>query len=205
MTLSGSREASQSQETASQAVVGGIQSGGQLTVTTTGDTRLEGTRIRSAGDTTVNAGGNLSVEAARDERSSSASANSVGGEVEVGKGKKGKPQVEGGKLDASVSQASNSSSNATGASMESGGAVQLSAGKTATLEGTDVTAQKGVSVDGAKVDLKVAQSSQSSEAFSADLSLAASRVTARSPTVVARALKAARPMAMETSRWSVVR
>jgi filamentous hemagglutinin len=155
--------------------VGGIQSGGNITVNTTGDTRLEGTRLRSAGDTSVNAGGNLSIEAARDERSSSASASSVGGEIEVGKGKKGKPQVEGGKLDASYADASNSSSNATGASIESGGTVKLSAGKTATLEGTDVTAQKGVSVDGAKVELKTVQSTQTSEAFSADISVAASK------------------------------
>jgi len=175
VTLSGSREASQSQENASQAVAGGIQSGGKITVNTTGDTRLEGTSLRSAGDTTVNAGGNLSIEAARDERSSSASASSVGGEVEVGKGKKGKPQVEGGKLDASYAEANNSSSNAKGASIESGGSVKLSAGKTATLEGTDVTAQKGASVDGAKVDLKTVQSTQTSDAFSADISLAASK------------------------------
>jgi filamentous hemagglutinin len=175
VTLSGSREASQSQENASQAVAGGIQSGGKITVNTTGDTRLEGTSLRSAGDTTVNAGGSLSIEAARDERSSSASASSVGGEVEVGKGKKGKPQVEGGKLDASYAEANNSSSNAKGASIESGGSVKLSAGKTATLEGTDVTAQKGASVDGAKVDLKTVQSTQTSDAFSADISLAASK------------------------------
>jgi filamentous hemagglutinin len=179
VTLSGSREASQSREDASQAVVGGIQSGGQVTVNTAGDTRLEGTRIRAAGDTTVSAGGNLSIEAARDERSSSASANSVGGEIEVGKGKKGKPQVEGGKLDASVSEAQNSSSNATGASIESGGTVKLSAGKTATLEGTDVTARQGVTVDGAKVDLQTAQSTQTRESFSADISMAVSKGDAK--------------------------
>ena len=175
VTLSGSVANDQSSESSSQAVVGGIQSGGQISINTTGDTRLEGTSIRSEGGTSVNAGGNLTIDAARDERSASASASSVGGEVEVGKGKKGKPQVEGGKLDAAYSESSSNSTEARGATIESGGPISLKAGQTASLEGTQVSAQQGVSLDAAQVNLQAAQSSQSSSALAVEASATVSR------------------------------
>ena len=170
--ISGEYATTDSQSASSTAHAGSIKSGGNVTVRTTGDTRLEGTTVQSKGDTTIDAGGNVVMDAARTTASSSGSNSDIKGSVSVGKSYGG--------VSGSVDTGSNSSSSsqAVTGSVDAGGNLTVHSGKDVKLEGTDLSAGKDakVSADG-KVQATdaVSTSESQSESFSASGSVSGSK------------------------------
>jgi hypothetical protein len=166
--ISGEYGTEDAQSQGSTAVVGTVKSGGNINVRTTGDTRLEGTRVESKGDTTLDAGGNVKVDAARTTTSSSGSSFDVKGSVNAGKGYGG----ASGSIDTS-SNSSQSSQAVTG-SVAAGGNLTVRSGKDVKLEGADVSAGKDAKITAqGKFDAAdaVSTSESESESFSASASI----------------------------------
>jgi filamentous hemagglutinin len=166
VTLSGERSDSTSNLQTSNAVVGGISAGGNVTIRSAGNARLEGTNVQGASGVNVDVGGNLEVAAARNTVSGSSLDTKVGGEVSVGKGSKG-TGVQGGKLDASVSASDQQSSSAVASTIgSSGGPVTINAGGNVRTEGTNInsgTGQSSLSAGGTvRRDAAVSTSSSNS-------------------------------------------
>jgi len=154
----------------STASAGSIASGGDIVIKTKGDTRLEGTNLGAAGDTSVAAGGNLILDAARDSTRSDKSAYDATASVSTSKSSGGGGSSSGVNAGVSggFSKSTSESSTATAGSISSGGKVTLSAGKTATLEGTTIAAGGDASISGADgVTMSAARSTSSSESYGA--------------------------------------
>ena len=149
----------------SKDVVGGISSGGPLTIQSGGDATFTGTQIASGGDAKIAAGGNLALNAAHDTSSSQSlgvDVSGAGAKGGVGTGRSAAMKKEGAGA-FSVGDSKSSSDTATGAGITSGGRVQLSSGKDTTLEGTQVKATNGIGiVAGGAVNLADAKSTSSS-------------------------------------------
>jgi filamentous hemagglutinin len=166
--ISGEYGTTESESASSNAVVGTVKSGGNVNVRTTGDTRLEGTRIESKGDTTIDAGGNVRMDAARNTASASESSMEISGEISAGK--------SSGGISGSYEESSSSSrsSEAVTGTVDAGGNLTVKSQKDVRLEGTDLSAGKDakVSADG-KVDASaaVSTSESESESFSASGSM----------------------------------
>lgn len=146
---------------ASQAVVGGINSGGKLNVSAGKDATFEGTNIASADDASISAKNNLAFNAARD--TSNSESLGVDASLELGASSgSGKSSKTGG-VSAEVEYAKEKSSTAVTGSVNSGGNLKLSSGNNTTLEGTQVGADGTVGIDaGGKVDVKAAKSTSES-------------------------------------------
>jgi filamentous hemagglutinin len=164
-SISGEYSTSESQSAGSNAVVGTIKSGGDVNVTTTGDTRLEGTKIESAGDTTIDADGSVKMDAARNTESSSGSSMGAAGSVSASKGSGG----VSGSYESSSNSAS--SSEAVTGSVDAGGDLTIRSGKDIVLEGADLSAGKDASISaGGKVEAADAVSTSQSESESLSVS-----------------------------------
>lgn len=164
-SISGEYGTSESQSAGSNAVVGTIKSGGNVNVTTTGDTRLEGTRIESEGDTTIDAGGSVKMDAARNTSSSSESSMDASGSVSASKGSAG----VSGSYDSSSKSAS--SSEAVTGSVDAGGDLTVRSGKDVVLEGADLSAGQDAKISaGGKVEAADAVSTSESESESLSVS-----------------------------------
>jgi filamentous hemagglutinin len=179
VTLTGERSDSNSNLQSSNAVVGGIEAGGNVTIRSAGNARLEGTNVQGRTGVNVDVGGNLEVAAARNTVSGSSLDTKVGGEVAVGKGNKG-TGVQGGKLDASVSASDQQSSTAVASTIgSSGGPVTINAGGNVRTEGTNInsgTGQSSLSAGGT-VRRDAAVSSSSSNSVDASLNVSATGQT----------------------------
>ena len=179
VTLSGERSDSNSNLQSSNAVVGGIEAGGNVTLRSAGNARLEGTNVQGRTGVNVDVGGNLEVAAARNTVSGSSLDTKVGGEVAVGKGGKG-TGVQGGKLDASVSASDQQSSTALASTIgSSGGPVTINAGGNVRTEGTNInsgTGQSSLSAGGT-VQRDAAVSSSSRNSVDASLNVSATGQT----------------------------
>jgi hypothetical protein len=161
----------------STAVVGGIQSGGNLTVKTTGDTRFEGTNLAAGGAATVAVGGNLSFDAAKNTSTSSSQAVNASADVTVGKksGASGSSSSKGFDAAAGYSQSNASSSDAVTGSISSGGPLNVSAGGNATFTGTALASGGDAKVAaGGDLAFNAAHSTSSSQSVGVDVSLGAS-------------------------------
>jgi filamentous hemagglutinin len=164
-TISGGYGQSSTGSSSSTAVTGGIKSGGDVTVKTTGDTRLEGTRVQSKGDTTIDAGGNVILDAARNKEQSDSSSLDVSGSVSAAKGS------AGGSFSYETSESHSRSDQAVTGSVEAGSNLTVKSGKDVKVEGADLSAGKNatVSADG-KVEMKDAVSTSQSESESVSVS-----------------------------------
>lgn len=168
-----------SAEKSTRAVVGNLDSTGNITIDTSKKTTLEGTQIRSDGDMDVQAG-SFEYQAAEDTYEQTASKESsswnVGADVSVGvnfkKGKKPKAAatvgVEGG-FARSEESSFEKGTTAVKGSMDLGGGLNVSTRKDITFEGTDVSA-KGAEIrsQSGKVDFKAARDTHETGAMAKD-------------------------------------
>ncbi|MBJ2156563.1 two-partner secretion domain-containing protein [Variovorax sp. IB41] len=154
----------------STAVVGGITSGGNLSVTTTGDTRLEGTNLAAGGGASVTTGGKLDFAAAKN--TSTSSSQDVGVDVAVSAGAKS----GSASADVSYAKSTASSNEDVAGSIKSGsGPLTIKSGGDATFTGTTIASNSDVSVAaGGNLAFNAARSVSSSESLSVDVSAAAS-------------------------------
>ncbi len=161
-SLSASASSSRNASSSSTAVVGGINAGGNLTITTTDDARFEGTNLQGGGDTTIDVGGDLTFDAARSTTSSSSSGMS--GEATLSGGATGNSLAAEGQMGSS----SSASNTAVTGSIGAGNNLTIRSGGDATFEGTDVTAggDAAIAAQG-DVTFNQATSTSSSESFGA--------------------------------------
>ena len=147
-SVSGGYGTADAKADSSNAVVGSIKSGGNLTIDATRDVKLEGTQLASGGSTTI-AGNNVSLEAAKSTASSSSTSMDVSASISVTKGTGKSSGDKSGGVEASYSESSakNASSTSTASSVAAGGNVTITA-RTGDLklEGTDVAAGKDVTL-----------------------------------------------------------
>ena len=166
----------------STAVVGGIQSGGNVTVNTAGDARFEGTKVEAGGAAAINAGGNVAFDAAKNTATSKDTA--IGASADVTVGKKGgagggSKSSKGFDVEGSYQQSTASSSDAVAGSITSGGPLSVNAGGNATFTGTALSSGGDASVKaGGNVAFDAARSTSSTQ----DVGVAASLGGATSST-----------------------
>lgn len=113
-----------SRSNSNQARTGSINSGGNVTVTSGGDTTLQGTQVQSAGDTNLSAGGQVRMESA--ESSSSEVGVQAGFSAKASKDKEGE-ESGGSSAAASVNVGSQKGSSA--ATIRSGGETRIEQGR----------------------------------------------------------------------------
>lgn len=147
-------------EKTSTARTGSINAGGNLNIKTKGDASFEGTQLESGGNASIKSGGSVEFKAARDTTESSSKSGGVS--VEVSGSKKSK----GGGFSAEYAQEDSASSTAQTASIKSGGKLDISAGKDASFEGTQLKSTSDASiVAGGNVNLKAAKDTETGTAF----------------------------------------
>ncbi|RZL55981.1 MAG: hypothetical protein EOP70_08380 [Variovorax sp.] len=152
----------------STAVVGGIQSGGNVTVNTAGDARFEGTKVDAGGAAAINAGGNVAFDAAKNTATSKDTAIGASADVTVGKkgGGGGSKSSKGFEVEGSYQQSTASSSDAVAGSITSGGPLSVNAGGNATFTGTALSSGGDASVKaGGNVAFDAARSTSSTQDF----------------------------------------
>lgn len=151
----------------STARTGSIVAGGNVNITTRGDTSLEGTNLTAGGDTSIDVGGNLEMKAARDTSSSSATSLSV--QAEVGASRENSDRK--GKAEAEASFESANSNQAQVGTISTGGNLSIRSGGNTTLEGTQIDAGGTAQVQaGGNVILQEAVSTSSEVGISAKAS-----------------------------------
>jgi filamentous hemagglutinin family protein len=161
----------------STATAGSMTTTGDLVIKISGDTRLEGTHIAALGDTTVAAGGNLVFDAARDTARSSKTAYDASASVSTSNSSGVGGATRSG-VDASVSggfsRSTAESSTATAGSINTGGKLTLTAGKSASFEGTNMSAGGDATISAKdSVTISAARSTSSSESYGARVGLSA--------------------------------
>lgn len=131
---SGNKDSAQS----STAVVGGISAGGNVSLKSGGDTRLEGTQISAGNSTDINTGGNFTFDAAKNTSSSNSKSTDVDVAVSVGK------KAGSGSAGVGYGQSSSSHDEDVAGGISSGaGGIQINTGKNATFTGTQLDTQGG--------------------------------------------------------------
>ena len=146
------------------AVVGSLNSGGGLNITTRGDTRLEGTQINVAGDTNVAAGGDVTIAAA----SNTFQSNSLSVSVSAGFDK----DKSAANLNTSVNTADEKSSEAVVSNINTGGSLNISAGRNMTIEGANIEAGGDAQLAaGGDVTFKEARNESSSNSLSVSVGI----------------------------------
>lgn len=168
-SVSGGTSKTDTNANSTTAVAGGISSGGNITIKTKGDTRLEGTNLSSTGDTAIDAGGSITFDAAKDTASSSTTSYDASASVNVGDsagGGSGKSNVDA-KVAGGYSKETASSVTATAGSIATGGNLTLNADKAVTLEGTNMAASGDATISGAEgVAINAAHSTSESKSTS---------------------------------------
>lgn len=178
-TASGSYDAGRSTDSSTTAVTGGMKSGGNMKVNTTGDAHFEGTNLEAGGDAAVKSGGSLTFDAAHNTASHTEGSENASASISASKskGSSGKGSTGMGlEAEGGFDRSSDSSSDAVTGGIKSGGKMDLSAGKDATFEGTNLESGGDMNV-GAKgnVNFNAAKSTSSSESYGADASISASK------------------------------
>ncbi len=176
LELSGEVKGNKSNESTSTAVAGGIVSKGGISIKTTGDARLEGSTLTALGDTSVEAGGKLDFDAARDTThkdsegfNASGSFTTSGGKNSLGVG----AEAAGG-----YNRSTEDTSTAHAGGVTSGGNVKLSAGKTASFEGTNIDAGGDAAISGKEgVAMNATRDTASSSSVGVNASLKLSAET----------------------------
>ena len=146
------------------AVVGSVNSAGGLNITTRGDTRLEGTQINVAGDTNVAAGGDVTIAAAANTLESNSLA--------VGAGFGFDKDKSAMNLKASVKMVDEKSSEAVVSNINTGGSLNISAGRNMTIEGANIEAGGDAQLAAAgDVTFKEARNESSSSSLDVSIEL----------------------------------
>ena len=159
-SLEASYQGSQESEKTSTARTGSINAGGNLNIKTKGDASFEGTQLESGGDASIKSGGTVDFKAARDTAESSSKSGGVSLEVS------GSKKSKGGSLEAEYAQGDSASSKAQTASVKSGGKLDVSAGKDANFEGTELKSKGDATIEaGGNVNLKAAKDTETSTSF----------------------------------------
>lgn len=159
-SLEASYAGSGESEKTSTARTGSINAGGNLNIKTKGDASFEGTQLESGGDASIKSGGTVDFKAARDTTESSSKSGSVSLEVS------GSKKSKGGSLEGEYAQSDSASSKAQTGGIKSGGKLDVSAGKDANFEGTELKSKGDASVEaGGNVNLKAATDTETSTAF----------------------------------------
>jgi filamentous hemagglutinin family protein len=151
----------------SNAVVGTVNSAGGLNINTRNDTRLEGTQLNVAGDTNVAAGGSVTIDAAHNtfQSNSTSVTASAGLDTEEGSAN----------LSVGVGVSSEKGSEAVVSNINTGGSLNISAGKNVTLEGANVAAGGDAQVAaGGDVTFKEARNEYSSNSVSVNVGIGSS-------------------------------
>lgn len=162
-----STDVSNSNSSGTNAVVGSLNSGGGLSITTRGDTRLEGTQINVAGDTNVAAGGDVKIEAARNTFEASSLSVSVSAGFDKDKGE--------ANLNVAVNTANEKSSEAVVSNINTGGSLNISAGRNLTIEGANIEAGGDAQLAaGGNVTFKEARNESSSNSLSVSVGIGSS-------------------------------
>jgi hypothetical protein len=147
-----------------------IQAGGNLTIKTTGDTRLEGTNLAAGGAAAIEAGGKLDFAAAKNTASSSSQQTGVDVGVTAGK--------TSGSSGAGVSYSESKSSlnqDVAGSIQRGSGALTLKSGGDASFTGTQLSSQQGevtVAAGGA-LNFNAARTVESSSSVGVNVSASA--------------------------------
>lgn len=130
LAMSMDMETAESRSSATEAVVGGISSGGNITINTLNDLRLEGTNILGDEDTSLIAGGDVAIDAARNTLESSATSINASAGFDTSEAAF---NAAGGYADESLR-----ASEAVEANIGSGGSLNIIAGNNASFEGTNI-------------------------------------------------------------------
>ena len=168
--LSGNFDRTTKSAEASDAVVGSIQAGENLSIRTRDDARLEGAGIKAGGNLGLDVGGKLDITAAQSTRSTSE--ETIHGALELSATKSDSGGSKGLALEGSYAKKTASGSKAAVADIAAGGDLALSTGGDARLEGTRLQAGGDADVD-VKGNLKfdAARDISRSETLSAEGSL----------------------------------
>lgn len=159
-SLEASYQGGNESEKSSTARTGSINAGGKLNIKTKGDASFEGTQLESGGDASIKSGGSVDFKAARDTTESSSKSGGVS--VELSGSKKSKS----GGVSGEYAQENSASSTAQTSSIKSGGKLDISAGKDASFEGTQMKSTGDASVEaGGNVNLKAAKDTETGTAF----------------------------------------
>jgi len=157
-----------SSASSSEAVTGGITSGGKLTVSAGKDASFEGTALQAGGDVTLE-GENVTISAAKSTASESSTNVDVGVSAKVESG--------GGEGEANVgvgTSSMNSSTSTAGSVGSSGGSVTVKARSgDVKLEGTNVDAAENVTLDAAR-NVSITATTDTYSSSSTDVSVGVS-------------------------------
>ncbi|EBZ1028096.1 hypothetical protein D7O18_26410, partial [Salmonella enterica subsp. enterica serovar Muenchen] len=162
-SVSGEYENTSKKSTSSDAVVGGINAGGDMKINTSGDAHLEGTRLSAGGQASLTSGGNVSFDAAKNTGSSSGSTATVKAGLSAEPGKVG--------VNGSVDTGHNSERHDTdvaGSISSGGGPLTIKSGGDVSMTGTHLDSKETISVEATgDLSLKAARDrkSESSTAF----------------------------------------
>lgn len=169
-----------SSSSSSTAVVGGMKSGGNLKVKTTGDANFEGTNIEADGDAGIDAGGDVNFNAARNTSESSETSWNVDASVSATKNKSKGSSGKGIEASGGYQTSEEESNEAVAGSIKSGGKLDVKAGNNATFEGTDLESGSDMSVEaGNDVAFNAAESTSSSSGWGVEASISGSTGGAR--------------------------
>jgi filamentous hemagglutinin len=159
-----STEVASESSSGSNAVVGSINSGGGLNITTRGNTRLEGTQISVGGDTNVAAGGDVRIEAARNSFQAESQSVNVSAGFD-------KDQMSAN-LNLGVNKSSESGSEAVVSNINTGGSLNISAGRNMTIEGANIEAGRDAQLAaGGNVTFNEARNEYRSDSIGVDVGL----------------------------------
>ena len=168
--LSGNFDRTTKSANATDAVVGGIKAGDSVSVRTTDNARLEGTRVEAGGDARLDIGGKLDMSAATSTRTSSD--EKIHGALELSATKSDSGSEKGMALEGAYAKKSTEESKSTVGAITAGRDLSLSTGGDARLEGAQVRGGRNTDVD-VKGNLKIdaARDVSRSESISAEGSL----------------------------------
>ena len=174
----GGSESAEQRDT--QAVTTRYKAGGNINSSSSGTTRLIGAQMQAGGDVNLQAG-TLDYQAARDTSSSESHSQSTNAELKVDVvGKAGGEMTAGH----SQSQSSSSSSTAQVGGISAGGNLNIRTRGDTTLEGTQLAAGNGASIDaGGNVNFKAAHDTAESQSSSTSVEVGGSTERAGSSSV----------------------
>jgi filamentous hemagglutinin family protein len=164
-----------SSSSSSTSVVGGMKSGGNLKVKTTGDANFEGTNIDAGGDAGIDAGGDVNFNAAHNTSQSSETSWNVEAGISASKNKSKNTSGKGIEASGGYQTSEEKSDEAVGGSIKSGGKLDVKSGNNATFEGTDLKSGGDMSVEaGNDVTFNAAESTSSSSGWGVEASISGS-------------------------------
>jgi filamentous hemagglutinin len=137
-SLSGSFDRTTTSAASSDAVVGGIQAGRDVSIRTGGDARIEGASIEAGANASLDVGGKLAVAAAQSTRSTSE--EKINGALALSANKSDTGSGKGMALEGAYAKKTEDGSKATVADISAGGNLALATDGDARLEGTRLKA-----------------------------------------------------------------